>query len=1319
MARNVSYMLNLYHTSKYVIENGSINTFSNMPDDGLFVEERLSYEGLISKICMTLGWDPAHVKLHLSLIFDSPGGRRVVKIKNDSHVEFMNRVDPMSCLDLYIDLEDITQEEREASLENVSFGDFRRGERASTSRNRDEEETPLFAQNDYREESDSDYIAPSESEEDCDVSGESDFEESDDERLENEERDCNLFARRHVYSKMGNWDASFVDKDEFALKMWDETPEGMDIGVCFKSQSEAKHAVKLWNIHHKREYTVAASSPRTWAVRCRTFNVESEDGEPPCEWKMRVSLKTHGLHEIVRWHDAHNCMTPVNDNENRIVSVISDRNAGLLSAMSQMDEWRDLGDGGHFLCLRHVRSNLVSRYNSKKVKRLCWKMGTTLSRVKYNRMRREVIEFKPAAWEYLRGIGGSNWARLKAGLRRWGIATTNISESYNNALKGIRFLPIRALIDATFRKTVKFYREEQLSARNCMTPIPPELWKKYEKMNDKAASFEATPFDGDDAMWRVVTATRLSGRGGSLHTVNYDEHRIEMATPASSSQYDYQPKHLHPDLYKIKCYIVKQSIGPKLSMRTGYRTLRHSASRAVVSRTADEWRDRCEAYLGFRPAIVNGQCVNVGIFEDEMGRALPSNSTCPSIRAKGRTLILHFISSFMFRTRREHLSIYGSWPELRIWIGVVDTIGDRTAGWVVLGLCEASQYTMHDATGCLYLLQVWASAGTPRITQHSFSITPTYAIIGIGEKSSCYEIWRKEILEFKESLIDHANRLSSWIGQNCCNWNGITCDNLTGHVEKIDLRNPIQPKENNCLGGNISSSLLNLNHLIYLDLSSNNFSGIPIPENRCLGGFCGEIPFNLGNLSNLQHLDLGYPSVGWSDMCLSAKNLNWAARLTSLKDLNLCGIDLSECVDWFGSVNMLPSLSSLNLRKCDLPSDPLVLPSHFNLTSIVSLDIGYNYNFNLELTSVLPWLFNFTNDFEVLKLDGLDLKGPIPFMVEKFISLSDLDISYNNFYSSSLLDSLCNHTSLVSVNLFVNLIEGSLPLCLGNLTSLRVLNLGSNQFGGKLPSWLGQLGNLTYLDLSGNDFRSFVPSSFGKLRELEYLHLDGNQLYGLVPEALGQLNKLEELDISFNLLSAELSEFHFVELKRLKHLDLSYNPSLTLNVSSQWIPPFRLEYIGMHSVRVGSQIPQWLRTQNSVTSLLMSNASISGSIPEWFVTACSSVQELDLSKNDISGVLPSSLKNMNSLSNLNLSSNRLTGNLPEWIGGITQLQALSLQSNNFYGELPPSLTKLKYLSDLDLSENQFTGTIPEWIGEQLTELYTLKLHSNNFYVVSV
>ncbi|CAI9093813.1 OLC1v1029393C1 [Oldenlandia corymbosa var. corymbosa] len=557
----------------------------------------------------------------------------------------------MSCLDLYIDLEDITQEEREASLENVSFGGFPRGERASTSRNRDEEKTPLFAQDDYREESDSDYIAPSESEEDCDVSGESDFEESDDEMLENEERDCNPLPRRHVYSKMGKWDASCVDKDEFALKMWDETPEGMDIGVCFKSQSEAKHPMKLWNIHHKREYTVAASSPRRWAVRCRTFNVESEDGEPPCEWKMRVSLKAHSLHKIVRWHDAHNCMTPVNDNDNRCVD------ASLIARLIR----------------RKVEDNVDYTVASaqKDVKTLL-KVDVPYKRAWHRR--RKAIEVVYGDWtsnfeELSRYIAALKFTNPET------VVEWEWKEGQEGWNRGNRTFKYVFWSFAPMAET-----KEQLSARNCMTPIPPELWKKYEKMNDKAACFEATPFDGDDDMWRVVTATRLSGRGGSLHTVNYNEHRIEMVTPASGSQYDYQPKHLHPGpiqdkmLYrqtKHRSQAVYENKIPDI------KTFRFKGRRydsdfwgiykkttlevdgdpvygTTVSRTADEWRDQCEAYLGFRPAQVNGQCVNVGIFEDEMGPALPENSTVHRFKQRARTLILHFISSSMFPNKTQN-----------------------------------------------------------------------------------------------------------------------------------------------------------------------------------------------------------------------------------------------------------------------------------------------------------------------------------------------------------------------------------------------------------------------------------------------------------------------------------------------------------------------------------------------------------------------------------------------------------------------------------------------------------------------------------------
>ncbi|KAF5195512.1 Receptor-like protein eix1, partial [Thalictrum thalictroides] len=35
-----------------------------------------------------------------------------------------------------------------------------------------------------------------------------------------------------------------------------------------------------------------------------------------------------------------------------------------------------------------------------------------------------------------------------------------------------------------------------------------------------------------------------------------------------------------------------------------------------------------------------------------------------------------------------------------------------------------------------------------------------------------------------------SNRLSSWVGQDCCTWIGVECNNITGHVVKLDVKNP-------------------------------------------------------------------------------------------------------------------------------------------------------------------------------------------------------------------------------------------------------------------------------------------------------------------------------------------------------------------------------------------------------------------------------------------------------------------------------------------------------------------------------------------------
>jgi Leucine-rich repeat (LRR) protein len=181
----------------------------------------------------------------------------------------------------------------------------------------------------------------------------------------------------------------------------------------------------------------------------------------------------------------------------------------------------------------------------------------------------------------------------------------------------------------------------------------------------------------------------------------------------------------------------------------------------------------------------------------------------------------------------------------------------------------------------------------------------------------CSEVERNALLSFKEGLTDPSGRLSSWVGEDCCNWVGVDCDNNTGHVVELDLRNSFPVSEfdfveetytsveefgyrsdevrnayyNSCLWGKISSSLLDLKHLSYLDLSLNHFSGNSIPEflgsieslsylNLSFSFFSGVVPPQLGNLSKLQYLDLNSNSFS-SNMWMVIPFPTWALEVKS------------------------------------------------------------------------------------------------------------------------------------------------------------------------------------------------------------------------------------------------------------------------------------------------------------------------------------------------------------------------------------------------------------------------------------------------------
>ena len=110
----------------------------------------------------------------------------------------------------------------------------------------------------------------------------------------------------------------------------------------------------------------------------------------------------------------------------------------------------------------------------------------------------------------------------------------------------------------------------------------------------------------------------------------------------------------------------------------------------------------------------------------------------------------------------------------------------------------------------------------------------------------CIAIERDALLSFKAGITsDPQNLLASWNGQDCCQWRGVKCSNKTGHVIKMDLRNKfflddlLSPWRDTFyrhgVSGKISSSILVLRHLKYLDLSGNRLGEVGVPIPRFLG----------------------------------------------------------------------------------------------------------------------------------------------------------------------------------------------------------------------------------------------------------------------------------------------------------------------------------------------------------------------------------------------------------------------------------------------------------------------------------------------------
>uniref|UniRef100_A0A5B7AE34 non-specific serine/threonine protein kinase n=1 Tax=Davidia involucrata TaxID=16924 RepID=A0A5B7AE34_DAVIN len=406
---------------------------------------------------------------------------------------------------------------------------------------------------------------------------------------------------------------------------------------------------------------------------------------------------------------------------------------------------------------------------------------------------------------------------------------------------------------------------------------------------------------------------------------------------------------------------------------------------------------------------------------------------------------------------------------------------------------------------------------------------------------------------------------------------------------------------------------------------------------------------------------------------------------------------------------------------------------------VSSIDLS-NFHLNLDFVSLSSSLITLSN-LETLSLRNTNLTGTVTPVAKSQCSsvLSYIDLAENGLSGPiSDLSSFADCSNLNSLNLSKN----SFHFTAGDSTGLRLnlqgLDLSYNRISGQnVVPWLlsGGCGNLQYLSLKGNKVAGGVPVSVCK--NLQHLDLSGNNFTTAFP-SFGDCLYLQHLDLSSNKFSGDITT-GISSCKSLKFLNLTHN-EFAGGIPA--LPTGTMQYLYLAGNDFHGEIPTHLSDLcSSLIELDISSNNLSGSVPESFGT-CFDLESLDISNNFFSGELPidtlleltnlktmvfsfnnfvgdlsdSLLKKLTNLETVDVSSNNLSGSIPLELCSDPRnsLKVLYLQNNMFTGPIPESLSNCSELVSLDLSFNYLTGTVPSSLGS-LSKLRDLIIWLNKLH----
>eukprot|EP00735_Rhodelphis_limneticus_P015065 TRINITY_DN9215_c0_g1::TRINITY_DN9215_c0_g1_i1::g.13235::m.13235 TRINITY_DN9215_c0_g1::TRINITY_DN9215_c0_g1_i1::g.13235 ORF type:complete len:746 (+),score=59.66,sp/Q9SGP2/HSL1_ARATH/30.05/5e-44,sp/Q9SGP2/HSL1_ARATH/25.39/3e-13,sp/Q9SGP2/HSL1_ARATH/30.10/3e-12,sp/Q9SGP2/HSL1_ARATH/27.62/1e-10,LRR_1/PF00560.28/3.9e+02,LRR_1/PF00560.28/1.1,LRR_1/PF00560.28/44,LRR_1/PF00560.28/8.1,LRR_1/PF00560.28/0.012,LRR_1/PF00560.28/3.4,LRR_1/PF00560.28/25,LRR_1/PF00560.28/13,LRR_1/PF00560.28/0.0079,LRR_1/PF005 len=335
--------------------------------------------------------------------------------------------------------------------------------------------------------------------------------------------------------------------------------------------------------------------------------------------------------------------------------------------------------------------------------------------------------------------------------------------------------------------------------------------------------------------------------------------------------------------------------------------------------------------------------------------------------------------------------------------------------------------------------------------------------------------------------------------------------------------------------------------------------------------------------------------------------------------------------------------------------------------------------------------------------------GPLLSSLGQISTLTSLDLSNNaidgtipvtfstgysaSCSSNSTCASLASWKSIQSLSLAQNALTGTIPFELSTLSTLLTLDLSSNQLAGSVPTYFGGFSWLTSLDLSNNNLDATIPPEFSTMTSLKSLNLAHNDIDGSIPVKFGTMPYLKYMNLTNN---ARLTGGVPAELCARRSMEIYLDGTFLDCVSLAYIKSRSTDAHDIPCACAGRRIEKETLCNDEIIALRLLYLSTDGD--DW--TNNANWLNLNVDRCSWFGVVCVNAE----ITALNLANNSLSGTLPEELAWVTTLTSLNVSNNKLSGTIPPSFANLTKFTSMDLSKNQFSGSLPTALGG-LSPLY--------------